>query len=180
MANRLEISYKKPGSNSNDIIVEENIDGDAAVSYDGDNIATVGTGETKTLQCSGKLMRTNVVVADKVLNCAGKKMNSNIVIKLKSSSNQYALTIEMDPPTSVTANDQIASNGDVFTFSEGERVQISATMVSDLYELDGITVTKEADGSSIHYVASNDSCTAVIVMDGNYTAKIKTIRAGMG
>ena len=78
MANRATITY-----NGRTISTEDR-DGDFAVTYNNNTIATIGAGTTKTLNCSDKLMRTNVIIGGKTLNCTKKKMASNITISVIS------------------------------------------------------------------------------------------------
>lgn len=50
------------------------------VTYNGGTITTVGSGETKTLNCAGKVAVTDIVVGSKTLNCAGKYMEDNVTV----------------------------------------------------------------------------------------------------
>lgn len=52
------------------------------VTYNGSTIATLNTGDTKILQCNGKLMASDVVIGGKTLQCANKLMASDVVIEV--------------------------------------------------------------------------------------------------
>lgn len=52
-----------------------------SVTYDGSTIVTITSEGTKTLKCSGKVMKTNLVIGNKTLKCAGKLMSGNIVLE---------------------------------------------------------------------------------------------------
>ena len=54
-----------------------------AVTYDGSTIATLNAGDTKTLQCNGKVMASDVVIGDKTLQCNGKLMASDVVVEVE-------------------------------------------------------------------------------------------------
>lgn len=80
MANKLTISY-----NGSNIVNEAEIEGDAAVTYNGSTITSITAGATKTLNCAGKVMRSNVIIGGKTLNCSGKIMSSNVGISVATS-----------------------------------------------------------------------------------------------
>lgn len=48
------------------------------VQYHGSTIATLGAGESRTLSCGGKYMRSDLIIGSKTLSCGGKKMASDI------------------------------------------------------------------------------------------------------
>ncbi len=48
------------------------------VRYHGSTIATLGAGESRTLSCGGKYMRSDLIIGSKTLSCGGKKMASDI------------------------------------------------------------------------------------------------------
>lgn len=52
------------------------------VTYNGSTIATLNAGDTKTLQCNGKVMASDVVIGDKTLQCGGKLMASDVVVEV--------------------------------------------------------------------------------------------------
>lgn len=52
------------------------------VTYNGSTIATLNAGDTKTLQCNGKVMASNVGIGDKTLQCNGKLMASDVVVEV--------------------------------------------------------------------------------------------------
>lgn len=56
------------------------------VTYNGSTIATLNAGNTKTLQCNGKVMASDVVIGSKTLNCNGKLMQGDIVVELVGSA----------------------------------------------------------------------------------------------
>ena len=56
------------------------------VTYNGSTIATLNAGNTKTLQCSDKVMASNIGIGDKTLQCSGKLMASDIVVELVGST----------------------------------------------------------------------------------------------
>ena len=56
--------------NNTTICSEDKEGSNFIVTYNGSTIATIGVGETKTLNCSDKLMRSNIVIGNKTLNCA--------------------------------------------------------------------------------------------------------------
>lgn len=56
------------------------------VQYHGSTIATLGAGESKTLSCGGKYMRSDLIIGSKTLSCGGKKMASNIGLVVKADS----------------------------------------------------------------------------------------------
>ena len=56
------------------------------VTYNGSTIATLNAGNTKTLQCNGKVMASNIGIGGKTLQCSGKLMASDIVVELVGSA----------------------------------------------------------------------------------------------
>ena len=56
------------------------------VTYNGSTIATLNAGNTKTLQCNGKVMVSNISIGGKTLQCSGKLMTSDIVVELVGSA----------------------------------------------------------------------------------------------
>ena len=56
------------------------------VTYNGSTIATLNAGNTKTLQCNGKVMASNIGIGGKTLQCSGKLMTSDIVVELAGSA----------------------------------------------------------------------------------------------
>lgn len=48
------------------------------VQYHGSTIATLGAGESRTLSCGGKYMRSDLIIGSKTLSCGGKRMASDI------------------------------------------------------------------------------------------------------
>ena len=57
-----------------------------SVAYNSATIATLNDGDTKTLDCHGKVMASDVVVGSKTLNCNGKLMQGDIVVELVGSA----------------------------------------------------------------------------------------------
>lgn len=78
MANKATVTYNGA------VISTEERDGNFPVTYDGSTIATVAPGETKVLNCAGKLMKTNVVIGGRTLNCAKYKMASDVTVSVQS------------------------------------------------------------------------------------------------
>lgn len=78
MANRGTITY------NGKTISTEDRDGSFAVYYDGIMKANIAAGHSQTLNCAGKLMKTNVVIGGKTLNCAKYKMATDVVIAVVS------------------------------------------------------------------------------------------------
>lgn len=78
MANRGTITY------NGQTISTEDRDGSFAVYYDGVMKANIAAGHSQSLNCSGKVMKTDVVIGGKTLNCAKKKMASNITVSVIS------------------------------------------------------------------------------------------------
>lgn len=68
--------------NSQKIIDSLEVTPPVTVTYNGSTIATLNAGDTKTLQCSGKVMASNVVIGDKTLQCNGKLMASDVVVEV--------------------------------------------------------------------------------------------------
>jgi len=62
------------------ILTVSGLSGNQSVSYNGQTIATLAVGNSKTLNCSGKVMKTNISVAGKNLLCAGKIMATNVAL----------------------------------------------------------------------------------------------------
>lgn len=56
------------------------------VRYHGSTIATLGAGESKTLSCGGKYMRSDLIIGSKTLSCGGKKMASDISLAAEADS----------------------------------------------------------------------------------------------
>lgn len=56
------------------------------VQYHGSTIATLGAGESKTLSCGGKYMRSDLIIGSKTLSCGGKKMASDIGLAAEADS----------------------------------------------------------------------------------------------
>jgi len=50
------------------------------ITYDNTPITTISIGETKTLHCAGKVMKSDVKIAGKTLRCAGKTMSTDVVV----------------------------------------------------------------------------------------------------
>lgn len=85
----LEVNYTAPeGTKSltvnynNGNIISAEVVGDVSAIYDGKTIVTLSLG-TKTLNCSGKVMKTNVTINGKTIECKDKLMRSNIIITLE-------------------------------------------------------------------------------------------------
>ena len=57
-----------------------------SVAYNSATIATLNDGDTKTLDCHGKVMASDVVIGSKTLNCNGKLMQGDIVVELVGSA----------------------------------------------------------------------------------------------
>lgn len=64
------------------VLVAEEIEPPVPVIYNGAAIAAVDSAQTKTLNCNGKLMTSNVVIGGHTLNCADKYMSSNIFVEV--------------------------------------------------------------------------------------------------
>lgn len=56
-----------------------------SVAYNSATIAALNDGDTKTLDCHGKVMASDVVIGSKTLNCNGKLMQGDIVVELVGS-----------------------------------------------------------------------------------------------
>jgi|GEM_PF-2170161 len=56
------------------------------VQYHGSTIATLGAGESKTLSCGGKYMRSDLIIGSKTLSCGGKRMASDIGLAAEADS----------------------------------------------------------------------------------------------
>lgn len=67
------------------VIAETEESGSVNVIYDGNTIATVAEGETKTLKCAGKVMRSNLYIGARALLCEMSKMISDIIVAVASS-----------------------------------------------------------------------------------------------
>lgn len=64
------------------ILVAEEIEPPVSVTYNGSTISSVDSGQTKTLNCSGRVMATNVAVGGHTLNCADKYMSNDISVEV--------------------------------------------------------------------------------------------------
>lgn len=62
-------------------ILTEEVEPPVSISYGGQTIASFETG-TKTLNCSGKVMTGNVIIAGHTLQCSGELMKSSVVCSL--------------------------------------------------------------------------------------------------
>lgn len=73
---RLTVNYG--GSN----VIDKQVTPPVAITYNGTQIASVASGQTKTLNCSNKLMSSNVTIGagGGTLLCSGKIMETNIVV----------------------------------------------------------------------------------------------------
>lgn len=56
------------------------------VQYHGSTIATLGAGESRTLSCGGKYMRSDLIIGSKTLSCGGKKMASDLGLAAEADS----------------------------------------------------------------------------------------------
>lgn len=72
--------------NSQKIIDSLEVTPPVDITYNGSTIATLNAGDTKTLQCNGKVMASDVVIGSKTLNCNGKLMQGDIVVELAGSA----------------------------------------------------------------------------------------------
>lgn len=56
------------------------------VQYHGSTIATLGAGESRTLSCGGKYMRSDLIIGSKTLSCGGKRMASDLGLAAEADS----------------------------------------------------------------------------------------------
>lgn len=89
-----------------------------SVAYNNATIATLNDGDTKTLDCHGKVMVSDVVIGSKTLNCNGKLMQGDIVVELVGSVTSgetwyFNDTIENVNDGFISAN--FTSNGTEYT-----------------------------------------------------------------
>ena len=74
----LDVTY-----NSQKIIDSLEVTPPVSITYNGSTIATLNEGDTKTLQCNGKVMQSDVVIGNKTLSCNGKLMASDVVVEVE-------------------------------------------------------------------------------------------------
>ena len=89
-----------------------------SVAYNSATIATLNDGDTKTLDCHGKVMASDVVIGGKTLNCNGKLMQGDIVVELVGSTTSgvtwyFNDTIGYPDPDTLDVN--FTSNGAAYT-----------------------------------------------------------------
>lgn len=81
MSSKVTVTY-----NGNIIVPEyEDTNTTVPVSYNGNTIANIETGSSKTLNCGGKFMRSNLAIGNKTLLCSGKIMNGDVGIDVISA-----------------------------------------------------------------------------------------------
>lgn len=76
-SSNLNVTY-----NSQKIIDGLEVTPPVPITYNGSTIATLNAGDTKTLQCNGKVMASNIGIGDKTLQCNGKLMASDVVVEV--------------------------------------------------------------------------------------------------
>ena len=96
-----------------------------SVAYNSATIATLNDGDTKTLDCNGKVMASDVVIGSKTLNCNGKLMQGDIVVELVGSATSgetWYFNDEIGYPDPDTLNVNFTSNGVAFIRMERKMV----------------------------------------------------------
>ena len=89
-----------------------------SVAYNSATIATLNDGDTKTLECNGKVMASDVVIGSKTLNCNGKLMQGNIVVELVGSATSgetWYFNEEIGIPDTHPFDVNFTSNGVAYT-----------------------------------------------------------------
>ena len=89
-----------------------------SVAYNSATIATLNDGDTKTLDCHGKVMVSDVVIGSKTLNCNGKLMQGDIVVELVGSTTSgktWYFNDTIGYPNPDTLNVNFTSNGIAYT-----------------------------------------------------------------
>lgn len=80
-----------------------------SVTYNGNTIATLNAGDTKTLQCNGKVMTSDIVIGGKTLQCNGKLMASNVVVEVSGAEWEYP--VQTDSSLLITQVYNATQNG---------------------------------------------------------------------
>lgn len=165
MADKLTVTYD--GSN---IVTEAEISGNATVTYDGNAIATISAGQTKVLNCAGKVMATDVVVGGKTLNCAGRYMATNVFIAVEKGTNNVAV-LNVKKITATTYDGTNSYTGENFILLTIYPVGNSTVSVT----FDGVTKTINEIGNVFFgtYNGVSDGTTAssgVLTISGDYEA----------
>lgn len=112
-----------------------------SVAYNSATIATLNDGDTKTLDCHGKVMASDVVVGSKTLNCNGKLMRGDIIVELAGSATggeTWVLNERMSGRNSTYTID-FTSNGTRYSkltisMFESSRLKYGDTLVYGRYE----------------------------------------------
>ena len=68
-----------------EVLAETEEEGAVAVIYDGNTIANLDNGDTKTFYCANTIPKTNIQIGSKTIFCAVKKMIADIIVAVKSS-----------------------------------------------------------------------------------------------
>lgn len=106
------------------------------VQYHGSTIATLGAGESKTLSCGGKYMRSDLIIGSKTLSCGGKKMASDLGLAAEADS------VEDDTITYTgTMTDQIVIMSNVayrlLTLTSSGTLTLSKSRKADVWMCNG-------------------------------------------
>lgn len=106
------------------------------VQYHGSTIATLGAGESRTLSCGGKYMRSDLIIGSKTLSCGGKKMASDIGLAAEADS------VEDDIITYTgTMTDQIVLMSNVayrlLTLTSSGTLTLSKSRKADVWMVSG-------------------------------------------
>lgn len=106
------------------------------VQYHGSTIATLGAGESRTLSCGGKYMRSDLIIGSKTLSCGGKRMASDLGLAAEADS------VEDDIITYTgTMTDQIVLMSNVayrlLTLTSSGTLTISNSRKADVWMCNG-------------------------------------------
>lgn len=95
---------------------------------------------------------------------------------------QYTVTITSIGITGhVQINGIDALDGTSFVFTEGERIEITARVGSDIYSLTSIDVKRERDEGSVKHIATNGDVFSIsLIVDDNLSIEVHTSRDGTG
>lgn len=101
------------------------------IKYQGNVIASVSDGDTKTLTCANKYMGSDVTVGSKTVNCSNKIMGSDLVIAAEASGEVWVLKATVGGTVTVVEQGTLnfISNGqkfDTFSYQYGQYSKMSS------------------------------------------------------
>lgn len=145
------------------------------VQYHGSTIATLGAGESRTLSCGGKYMRSDLIIGSKTLSCGGKRMASDLGLAAEADS------VEDDTITYTgTMTDQIVLMSNVayrlLTLTSSGTLTLNKSRKGDVWMVSGGAFGAKYGGGGgytkqVSAITLTGSMAAVVGAGGNWDGK---------